>query len=167
MTGNSKKKAAKKKVAKKPIAKKKAANKAAKKVASKATNKAAASAGGQPNASKKIDDYIADLDDWRGPCLAEIRKLIHAADPKVVEEWKWMGSPVWSHDGILLVGNAHKGKVKLTFNSGAKLRDPGKVFNAGLTGNKWRAIDIDENYKLNKTAFKTLIQEAVAFNTTK
>jgi hypothetical protein len=115
-------------------------------------------------ASERIDDKIAELDDWRGEKLAEIRKLIHEADPEVVEEWKWMGSPVWSHDGILLVGNAHKDKVKLTFYRGAQLGDPDELFNAGLNGSKWRAIDLREGDELDEAAFKELVRAAVAHN---
>ena len=96
------------------------------------------------NASEKIDKKIAELDDWRGEKLAEIRKLIHEADPGVVEEWKWMGTPVWSNEGMYALANAHKNKVKLTFFHGAELPDPKKLFNAGLNGNKWRAIDLGE-----------------------
>ena len=133
--------------------------KSTKKTARKPAN--AASAG----AAKKIDRMIADLDDWRGQRLAEIRRLIHEVDPEVVEEWKWMGTPVWSHDGMYVLANAHKEKVKLTFFHGAKLSDPKKLFNAGLDGNKWRAIDFHEEDKINKTALKALLREAVAYNT--
>ena len=151
----------KKTTAKKATAKKATVKKA---TAKKATAKAGPS---DPlSASKRIDAKIASLGDWRGERLAEIRKLIHEADPEVVEEWKWMGSPVWSHAGILVVGNAHKDKVKLTFYNGAQLADPKKLFNAGLEGNKWRAIDFREGDKLDKTAFKALLREAVAYNTT-
>ncbi len=93
-------------------------------------------------ASALIDEMIKELgNDWRGKTLAEVRKVIHQADPEIIEEWKWMGSPVWSCDGMIAVGNAHKDKVKLTFSNGASLRDPDRLFNAGLGGNKWRAID--------------------------
>lgn len=114
--------------------------------------------------SEQIDRAIADLGDWRGERLAEIRRLIHEVDPGVVEEWKYRGSPVWSHDGTLAVGNAHKNKVKITFAHGAQLRDPGKVFNAGLGGKKWRAIDVYEGDKIDRTALKALLREAVAYN---
>ena len=117
------------------------------------------------SASALIDKTIADLGDWRGERLAEIRRLIHEVDPEVVEEWKYRGSPVWSHEGTLAVGNAHKGKVKLTFTNGAQLRDPGKVFNAGLGGKKWRAIDIFEGDRIDREAMRTLLREAVQYNT--
>jgi hypothetical protein len=117
------------------------------------------------SASEKVDTLISELNDWRGEMLAELRKLIHEADPDVVEEWKWMGSPVWSHDGIYAVGNAHKGKVKVTFSNGAALSDPKELFNAGFNGKNWRAIDLREGDKISKTAFKELIREAVHYNT--
>jgi len=134
---------------------KKSAKKSAK-VAAKVANKAAA---------KRIDEMIADLGDWRGERLAEIRQLIHEVDPAVVEDWKWMGTPVWSHDGMYALANPHKGKVKLTVLHGAQLPDPKKLFNAGLGGNKWRAIDFPEGDKIDKTALKALLREAVAYNT--
>ena len=90
------------------------------------------------SASTFIDKKIKALGDWRGKTLAKVREIIHQADPEIVEEWKWMGSPVWSHDGIIAVGNAHKGKVKLTFSHGTSLPDPDKLFNADLEGNAWR-----------------------------
>jgi hypothetical protein len=114
--------------------------------------------------SELIDKRIADLADWRGEMLADLRKIIHDADPEIVEEWKWMGSPVWSHDGIILVGNAHKDKIKLTFTQGASLPDPDKIFNAGLDGNKWRAIDFHEGDGINERALKKIIRTAVAYN---
>ena len=114
-----------------------------------------------------IDRLIAGLTDWRGKTLAGIRKTILAADPEIVEEWKWMGSPVWSRDGIIAVGNAHKDKVKLTFANGAHLPDPDKLFNAGLGGSTWRAIDLFEGDKLNERALKILVRDAVAHNQTK
>jgi hypothetical protein len=117
-------------------------------------------------ASQMIDRKIASLHDWRGERMAEIRKLIHDVDPGVVEAWKWMGTPVWSHDGMYVLANAHKDKVKLTFFHGAKLTDPGKLFNAGLEGNKWRAIDYREGDKIEKTKLKTLLREALAYNAT-
>ncbi|MGE0352371.1 MAG: DUF1801 domain-containing protein [Gemmatimonadales bacterium] len=120
-----------------------------------------------PNtAGRRIDQLIADLDDWRGERLADIRKIIHEVDPDVVEEWKWMGTPVWSHDGMYALANAHKRKVKLTFFHGAQLPDPGKLFNAGLGGNKWRAIDFFEGDRINRTALKALLRAAVAYNAT-
>lgn len=118
------------------------------------------------NASRRIDRMLADLDDWRGERLAEIRKLIHEVDPEVVEDWKWMGTPVWSHEGMYALANAHKDKVKLTFVHGARLSDPRKLFNAGLGGNQWRAIDVREGDRLDRTALKALVREAVAYNTT-
>ena len=117
-------------------------------------------------ASKKIDEKIASLGDWRGETLAEIRRLIHEVDPGVIEEWKWMGSPVWSHEGMYAVANAHKDKVKLTFFHGAALPDPKKLFNAGRGGNTWRAIDFHEGARIDKGALETLLREAVAYNRT-
>jgi len=116
------------------------------------------------NPSELIYKLIADLADWRGKMLADIRRLIHDADPEMTEEWKWMGSPAWSHDGLILVANAHKDKVKLTFAQGASLPDPGKLFNAGLEGNKWRAVDLFEGDKLNERALKDMIRAAVSQN---
>jgi len=116
------------------------------------------------NVSQQIDKMIADLGDWRGERLAAIRKLIHEADPEVVEDWKWMGTPVWSHEGMYALANAHKGKVKLTFFHGAQLPDPGRLFNAGLDGNKWRAIDLREGDEIDGAALKALLREAVAYN---
>ena len=116
------------------------------------------------NPSERIDQLIAKLTDWRGKTLASVRKCILAADPEIIEEWKWMGSPVWSRDGIIAVGNAHKDKVKLTFSHGANLPDPEKLFNAGLQGNAWRAIDLFEGDKINERALKNLIRATVAFN---
>jgi hypothetical protein len=118
-------------------------------------------------ASERIDDLIAKLADWRGKTLASVRKSILSADPEIIEEWKWMGSPVWSRDGMIAVGNAHKDKVKLTFSHGASLPDPDKLFNAGLGGGMWRAIDLFEGDKINERALKTLIRDAVAYNQTK
>jgi hypothetical protein len=117
--------------------------------------------------SERIDQLIAGLDDWRGTTLASLRRSILAADKAIVEEWKWMGSPVWSRDGIIAVGNAHKEKVKLTFAHGAQLADPDHLFNAGLTGSRWRAIDVFEGDRINATALKKLIRAAVAFNQAK
>ncbi len=116
------------------------------------------------NPSDRIDQLIEGLTDWRGKTLAAVRKTILEADPEIIEEWKWMGSPVWSHDGIIAVGNAHKDKVKLTFAHGAALPDPGKLFNAGLGGNVWRAIDLFEGDKINDPALKSLILAAVDYN---
>jgi hypothetical protein len=116
------------------------------------------------NPSERIDQLIVKLTDWRGKTLATLRKSILAADREIIEEWKWMGSPVWSRDGIIAVGNAHKDKVKLTFAHGAKLPDPDKLFNAGLGGNAWRAIDLFEGDKINERALKTLVRDAIAYN---
>jgi hypothetical protein len=119
------------------------------------------------NRSEHIDQLIAKLTDWRGKTLAGVRKTILAADPEILEEWKWMGSPVWSRDGIIAVGNAHKDKVKLTFAHGANLPDPDKLFNAGLGGNAWRAIDLFEGDKMNDRALKNLIRAAIDYNQSK
>ncbi|RKI73344.1 DUF1801 domain-containing protein [Corallococcus sp. AB049A] len=116
------------------------------------------------DASALIDQRIEDLGDWRGKALAKVRALIHAADPQVVEEWKWMGTPVWSHDGILCTGESYKSHVKLTFLKGAALPDPAGLFNSSLEGNARRAIDLHEGDKLNEAAFKKLIQAAVVLN---
>jgi hypothetical protein len=116
------------------------------------------------SASELIDEMIKELGDWRGKMLAKVREIIHEADPEIVEEWKWMGSPVWSHDGIIAVGNAHKDKVKLTFSHGARLPDPDKLFNAGLEGNAWRAIDLFERDKINERALENLVRAAVDYN---
>src|SRR5580658_830254 len=116
------------------------------------------------NPSERIDQLIAGLTDWRGRTLAGMRKIILEADREIVEEWKWMGSPVWSHHGIIAVGNAHKDKVKLTFAHGASLPDPDKLFNAGFGGKVWRAIDLFEGDKINARALKTLVCAAVDYN---
>jgi hypothetical protein len=116
------------------------------------------------SASALIDQLIAKLTDWRGKTLASIRKSMLEADPEIVEEWKWMGSPVWSRDGMIAVGNAHKDKVKLTFSNGAKLPDPDKLFNAGLGGNAWRAIDLFEGDQINERALKNLVRAAIDYN---
>jgi len=119
------------------------------------------------NPSDRIDLLIAGLKDWRGKTLAGIRKSILAADREIIEEWKWMGSPVWSRDGMIAVGNAHKDKVKLTFSHGASLPDPDKLFNAGLDGKVWRAIDLFEGDKINDRALKNLVRAAIDFNQSK
>jgi hypothetical protein len=116
------------------------------------------------NPSERIDQWIEGLTDWRGKTLANIRKNILEADREIIEEWKWMGSPVWSHDGMIAVGNAHKDKVKLTFSHGASLPDPDKLFNAGLGGNAWRAIDLFEGDKINERALRNLVRAAVDYN---
>ena len=116
------------------------------------------------SASELITKRIADLSDWRGETLARMRKLIKGAVPDVVEEWKWMGTPVWSHNGILCTGESYKDKVKLTFAKGASLKDPTHLFNASLDGNVRRAIDILEGEEVDETAFKALVLEAVELN---
>jgi len=119
------------------------------------------------NPSERIDELIAKLTDWRGKTLAGIRRSILEADREITEEWKWMGSPVWSRDGIIAVGNAHKDKVKLTFAHGASLPDPDKLFNAGLGGSTWRAIDLFEGDKINARALKDLVRAAIDYNQAK
>jgi hypothetical protein len=119
------------------------------------------------NPSERIDQLIAGITDWRGKTLADVRKAFLEADKDIVEEWKWMGSPVWSRDGMIAVANAHKEKVKVTFSHGAQLEDPDKLFNAGLGGGAWRAIDFLEGDKVNKRALKDLIRAAIAYNKTK
>ncbi|MGC3025602.1 DUF1801 domain-containing protein [Burkholderia sp. DN3021] len=118
----------------------------------------------QPSA--RIDALIAGIADWRGPLFADLRQTILAADDGIVEEWKWMGSPVWSRDGMIAVANAHKGKVKLTFMHGAHLPDPGGLFNDGLEGNARRAIDFFEGDRIDKRALKTLVRAAIEYNRT-
>ena len=118
---------------------------------------------GQP-ASELISQRIADLGDWRGETLGKMRKLIKQADPGVVEEWKWMGTPVWSHDGIICTGESYKQVVKLTFAKGASLKDPARLFNSSLEGNTRRAIDIREGEEVDESAFKALVREAIALN---
>ena len=117
-----------------------------------------------PSASELIDKRIAELGDWRGETLSRMRKLIKAADPDVVEEWKWMGTPIWEHDGIICTGESYKSIVKLTFAKGASLKDPAKLFNSSLEGNTRRAIDIHQGEKVDAVAFKALIRAAVALN---
>jgi hypothetical protein len=118
---------------------------------------------GQP-ASELISQRIADLDDWRGETLSRMRKLIKETDPDVIEEWKWMGTPIWSHDGIICTGESYKSVVKLTFAKGAFLKDPARLFNSSLEGNVRRAIDIREGETVDRSAFKTLVRQAVALN---
>ena len=115
-------------------------------------------------ASANITKRIQELDDWRGETLAHVRQLIHDADPDIQEEWKWMGTPVWSHDGIVCTGESYKQVVKLTFARGASIKDPKKLFNSSLEGNTRRAIDLREGEKINETAFRQLIRAAVAAN---
>ncbi|SAL28526.1 DUF1801 domain-containing protein [Caballeronia telluris] len=116
------------------------------------------------NPSEHIDQLIATLTDWRGQTFAAIRKHILKADGEIVEEWKYMGSPVWYRDGMIAVANAHKGKVKLTFAHGASIPDPDKLFNAGLEGNARRAIDFFEGDKIDERALKNLVRAAIEFN---
>ena len=116
------------------------------------------------SASKLISERIAELGDWRGDTLARMRALITEADPDVVEEWKWMGTPVWSHDGNICTGESYKNVVKLTFAKGASLKDPARLFNSSLDGNVRRAIDIHEGEEVDESAFKALIRQAVALN---
>jgi hypothetical protein len=115
-------------------------------------------------AAKNITKRIQELGDWRGEALARVRRLIHDADPEIQEEWKWMGTPVWSHDGGVCTGESYQQVVKLTFFRGASLKDPRKLFNSSLEGNTRRAIDIREGEKLDEAAFKELIRSAVAAN---
>ena len=116
------------------------------------------------SASDLISKRIAELGDWRGETLSRMRKLIKEADPDVVEEWKWMGTPVWSHDGIICTGESYKNVVKLTFAKGASLKDPARLFNSSLDGNARRAIDIYEGEEVDGSAFEALIRQAVALN---
>src|SRR4029078_6611746 len=117
------------------------------------------------SASELISKRIAELGDWRGETLGRMRKLIKQADPDVVEEWKWMGTPVWSHDGIICTGESYKKVVKLTFAKGASLKDPSRLFNSSLDGNVRRAIDIHEGEEVNASAFQALVRQAVDLNT--
>jgi hypothetical protein len=117
--------------------------------------------------SQRIDRLIAELTDWRGKTFASVRKTVLEADREIIEEWKWMGSPVWSRDGIIAVCNAHKKWVKLTFDQGAHLPDPDKLFNAGLDGSKWRAIDLLEGDKIDGRALKNLVRAAIDYNQSK
>ncbi|HEY2153825.1 MAG TPA: DUF1801 domain-containing protein [Vicinamibacterales bacterium] len=116
------------------------------------------------SASELISRRIADLGDWRGEMLSRMRKLIKEADPEAVEEWKWRGVPVWSHHGIICTGESYKKVVKLTFAKGASLNDPSRLFNSSLDGNVRRAIDIHEGEKVNESAFKVLVRQAVVLN---
>ncbi len=137
------------------------ATRSAKKAPAKMTRKPA---GVAPKSSRRIDQLIAETGDWRGERLAEIRALIRAVDPEVIEEWKWMGTPVWSHAGMYVLANPHKDKVKLQFFHGARLADPKKLFNAGLTGGTWRAIDFFEDDPIDRPALKALLRAAIAYN---
>ena len=118
----------------------------------------------EPDATALIDAKIKDLGDWRGTTLAKVRELIRKTDPQIVEEWKWMGTPVWSHDGIVCTGETYKSVVKLTFAKGAALPDPAGLFNSSLEGNVRRAIDIHENEAVNEAALTSLIRAAIALN---
>ena len=117
--------------------------------------------------SERIEKMIAGLTDWRGKTFAAIRKAILGADPEIIEEWKWMGSPLWSRDGMIAVANAHKGKVKVTFAYGASVPDPDKLFNSGFEGNARRAIDYFEGDKVDERALKNLVRAAIAYNQAK
>jgi hypothetical protein len=121
----------------------------------------------EKSASAFIDEKIKELGDWRGKTLAKVRAIIHEADPEIVEEWKWMGTPIFSHGGIVCTGETYKNVVKMTFARGAALPDPSHLFNSSLEGNVRRAIDIHEGEKINEAALKNLIRAAVALNLTK
>ena len=116
------------------------------------------------SASALIDEKIKELGDWRGKTVAKVREIIHEADPEIVEEWKWMGTPIWSHGGIVCTGETYKNVVKMTFPKGAALKDPSGLFNSSLDGNARRAIDIHEGDKVDAAALKDLIRAAVALN---
>src|SRR5213082_965787 len=116
------------------------------------------------SATALIDERIKELGDWRGKMLAKVREIIHEADPEIVEEWKWRGTPVWSHGGIVCTGETYKKVVKMTFAKGAALKDPARLFNSSLDGNVRRAIDIHEGEEVDESAFKTLVRQAVALN---
>ncbi len=119
------------------------------------------------SAAELISGRIAELDDWRGETLGRMRELIKAAEPNVVEEWKWRGTPVWSHNGIICTGESYKKVVKLTFAKGASLEDPARLFNSSLDGNVRRAIDIYEGEEVDESAFKALVRQAIALNSSK
>ena len=119
------------------------------------------------NPSEEIDNLIAQNQDWRGATLAKLRKTILEVDPEIIEEWKWMGSPVWSLNGIICVGNIFKNKVQLVFMNGAALNDPDKIFNAGLEGNQRRAIDVNEGDHVEEASLKTLVRAAISYNQAK
>jgi hypothetical protein len=137
-----------------------------KKQSAKVVKQAIAQPSGSASASERIEESIAALGDWRGQRLAELRQLIHEVDPEVIEEWKWMGTPVWSHEGMYALANAHQGKVKLTFFHGAHLPDPKHLFNASLEGNQRRAIDLCEGDQIDVPALEALLRAALAYNTT-
>jgi hypothetical protein len=140
---------------------------ARKPAAAKAKTSRSPSAGQGQSASTLISKRIAELADWRGKTLERMRKLIKEADPNVVEEWKWMGTPVWSHDGIICTGESYKSVVKLTFAKGASLRDPAHLFNSSLDGNVRRALDIHEGEEVDESDFKALVRQAVALNSSR
>jgi hypothetical protein len=145
----------------------KPAKKAVKKSAARKsprTKKATATSKKTGDASKLIDGRIRELGDWRGKTLERVRRLIHETDPDIVEEWKWMGTPVWSHDGIICTGESYKNVVKLTFAKGASLDDPSGLFNSSLEGNVRRAIDIHESDQINEAALKDLVRAAIVLN---
>ena len=119
------------------------------------------------NPSEEIDNLIAQNQDWRGAMLAKLRKTILEVDPEIIEEWKWMGSPVWELNGIICVGNIFKNKVQLVFMNGAALSDPDRLFNAGLEGNKRRAIDVNEGDHIEEGSLKTLVRAAIRYNQAK
>jgi len=152
--------------AKKETAKKETAKKTTAKTATAKKTSTPRAPAGAASASRRIDALIANTRDWRGERLAQIRALIHAVDPQVVEEWKWMGTPVWSHAGMYALANPHKGKVKVMFFHGARLADPQRLFNASLEGGKWRAIDIHEGDTLDMDALAALLRAAIAYNQT-
>jgi len=152
--------------AKKETAKKETAKKTTAKTATAKKTSTPRAPAGAASASRRIDALIANTRDWRGERLAQVRALIHAVDPQVVEEWKWMGTPVWSHAGMYALANPHKGKVKVMFFHGARLADPQRLFNASLEGGKWRAIDIHEGDALDMDALAALLRAAIAYNQT-
>src|SRR5215831_1859194 len=119
---------------------------------------------GVESASALIDEKIKELGDWRGKTLAKVRQILHQADPEIVEEWKWMGTPIFSHGGIVCTGETYKNVVKMTFAKGARLKDPSGLFNSSLDGNIRRAIDLHEGETLDEAAFKALVRDAVALN---
>jgi len=143
------------------------ADKSSSKVAAKAVPaKRTAKTSSTTDAPQKIDALIAGLADWRGERLAQIRALIHETDPAVTEDWKWMGTPVWSNNGMYVLANAHKDKVKITFFHGARLADPDGLFNNGLDGGKWRAIDLYQGDAIDAPKFKALLRTAIDYNAT-
>jgi len=119
------------------------------------------------DASELINNLVAELTDWRGKMLADIRRIIHEADPEIVEDWKWMGTPTWSHGGIVCIANPFKDKVKVTFYEGASIADPDKLYNNGLEGKKWRTIDYFKDDKIKEIELRNLVRSAVDFNLAK